>query len=304
MRRRDLLKAGLATTAIGASSPALAADDPVDRAMRRVDLQLDRVRKRISPFLGELPGFSGEPGLDGALQGALDSMIAYGSVSALSPEEQADPRVQERLWGVAETMGRSLDRFAMELGSLSEERLERLHGVLSERPDIVEGAISALDDETATLGIPKRARTQLMRTARDTAFDLAHGQKSGATKRHLARFRRLQRRVSDSDEPMDLLSRTPKEEMRARRAQAQGEVTEVEPVDDAPSMDKNSQGIKVLGGLLLALGIADGLLFAYGVAASSGWVALCVCVGVPILMAGILLMIAGLALLKDDEGVR
>lgn len=299
MRRRDLLKGGLAAAALGASRPA-EAGDPIARALARIDLQIARLRERTAPMLAALPAFSGQPGLDEALSGALDALVAYGGVASLDEEAQADPRVQERLWATARGMGRSLDRFALELDSLDEDALEALHAGLADKPELVESGLAALAEETRALDIPKRAREQLLATVEQTAFDLAHGQKSGATRRHLARFQRLKRRVQKSADRLELLERPPVDELRARKAQASGAPMDEPPPERAGDEDISDEQAAVLGGLLLALGIANGVLFTYGLAGSSGFLALCICVGVPMLAATVLLLVAGAALLQPE----
>lgn len=294
MRRRDLLLGGMAG-AVGASAPALARSrDPIERCLHAMDLQLERVRERAGPFLTEVPGFLGEPGLDVALQRALDGLIQYGNVASLTPEQQADERIQARLWSAADHIGSSVSRLARELASIDEDKLERLHQVLLERPDVVEGTLASIESETAALNIPDKVRDQLLRTVRETSFDLTHGQKSGATKRHLARFKRLHHKVSESEDPLSLLSQTPEEELAIRKAVLAGAAPSHsiagQPGDITELGDAKN---RALGGLLLALGVITSAVLVGGVIASGGFLALCICVGIPVLTSAILLLVAG-----------
>jgi hypothetical protein len=276
MRRRDVLLGGVAAGALATAGPALAAPERGSTLAGRIDERQRRLGARVAPFGPMVPDLAGpeDGGLFADLQAAASALVAYGSVHGVSEAQVADAAVQQRLHKACVDAGRSLRSVAGRLEALSSERVAELHASLFADPGWSRRTMDAIRAEVSSMGIAPKVRDQLMRTVERVAFRMERQGTASVLDDLLERFRRAEARIG-------------------ARADKRVEAARDPEIDDlplrSPDEDKADQA---LGAVLLGLGLTTGGVLLVGIASTSGFLALCICVSVPMLVATILLLSA------------
>ena len=316
MDRRELLAGGLLLgAAVAMPGEAQAGPlDTIERYLRRASHRQERLVARVAPLIENvfdplrslLP-----PGTLQSLFGALQGLMEYASLHELNQEQQLDPRVQQRITATAAGFGAAATALADAIEHLGDEMLCRIHALLNSGEDSGSGVLAEVFSEIDMLDLPRAARRQLDRSARQTYFDLCRGGRIHATRRVVSRFRRLQRTVANAQDPTSLLStgtvqRAAFAEDPPHRSSSHAG-TKASPGDslsgDASetSYEPLTRGQQIaLGALLLGLGLAGIGALILGAGISGGWALLCVCVGVPLIVSCVALLAGGVVLLAGE----
>jgi hypothetical protein len=320
LRRRDLLVGGVAGAGVLIPSGALAGRgvDRVERAVRRITRIRERIHTRLAPARAHVPPpEGGEPDRHFVEQlGAAGVAAAvYAEASRLSAEEQADPRMQQELWGAAEDMGRAVRAVADRFDDLDDDRWQALDDVVVREEASLDLIAAAIDAEMEALDLPQRSRRQLTETVRRQHFEVRQRGLKATMRQLLDRTRKVERLVARHADPLDALRTAaapaaseggpqrsaPAHELRASSpgSAAAAPLDPGSPDDlDHPARSRGSADVAI-GALLLGLGIAGVVLLIASSMVTSGFTLLCLCVSIPLLCGSIICLAAGVTLISE-----
>src|SRR5512142_1915493 len=185
MDRRNFLKAGAATGLTAAAAAPAAQATPLaalpkpgrvpdmDEYVAKVDAGLARID--AWSITADKPGFAGDRAATDALaRTALQSLFVTGMLGDLPPEQQADPRMQDCVWGTAPRLGEAMDRMEQFLATRTEDDLARVQAALRDPAGMAERVADALDEQAELSGVSEWRRQQLRGTLMQAAWRLTN----------------------------------------------------------------------------------------------------------------------------------
>lgn len=172
MKRREFIRTGLATMAVGASGPVAVGEiiAPLGEDIGQTELgtftmELDRAMDHISLSGGSNIGtlLGGTPTGDEVdfFRASLRSLLLIGNFNDLPIKGQVHPWMQKRMIYSEPEVNYSVETSIGILKNMPEEDLELVREALNEDPDLGDRILESLDLDAGSVGINRARRRQM-----------------------------------------------------------------------------------------------------------------------------------------------
>jgi hypothetical protein len=143
----------------------------MDEYVERIDAGLERLAQW--PLFDSFPHIAGDPTLVNDLgRNAVHALYLTGMFGDLPVDKQVHPRMQDRLWASQETMDEALADMEGFLTTRTPAQLAHVRTTLRERPEVLQGVIRTLDEQSELSGLSEPRRAQLRTMFTEAAWRL------------------------------------------------------------------------------------------------------------------------------------